>query len=113
MRSKWEIRAQKELESLGYSVDYKIRPTRPNPHYNTDYFNLFDLLAYKPNELRFISVKSAPNASRTHQSAIGAFKAPFGVSKELWRYDRDPSNKRTIRRRIWVFDEKGRKELNV
>jgi hypothetical protein len=105
MRSKFEVRAHKELEENGYLVDYKIRPSGyKNPsNYSVDYFNVFDLLAYKPGELRWISVKPASNCPRKHQEMVDKIDLPG--TKEIWRYDRDPKNKRTIRRRIWVFKD--------
>lgn len=102
MRSKWEIRADRELVEAGYSVDYKMRPSRPNPYYNTDYFNVFDLMAYKPGELRMISIKSAKNALVSHQEAIIGMDLPPGISKELWRYDKPAPSKR-VRVRKWRF----------
>lgn len=110
-RSKYEKRAQKTLEEAGYEVDWKIRPSRPSPYYNTDYFNIFDLLAYKPGELRLISVKSASNALTSHQEEIIGFEAPKSIQKELWRFDRDPNDKRKIRCRIWLFEDGERKEI--
>ena len=47
-KSKFEVKAQKELEADGWLVDWKIRPSGfKNPKgYNVDYFGLFDLVAY-------------------------------------------------------------------
>lgn len=104
MRSKFEIRAQDILEDEGYFVDWKLRPSSPNPHYATDYWHLFDLLAWKPGELRFISIKGK-NAPTPHKEALARFKVPVGVSVELWRFDRDPNNLSTLRHRIQYFKE--------
>ena len=61
-RSKFEIKAHKELVEQGYLVDYKIRPSGfKNPsNYQVDYWGIFDLMAYKANEIiRFISTISS------------------------------------------------------
>ena len=103
MRSRFEIRAQRSLEQEGYFVDWKLRPSMPNPHYNTDYWNLFDLLAWKPGELRFISIKGK-SCSKKHKDDLKRFTVPKGVSKELWMYDRELRDKRKIRRRIFIYE---------
>lgn len=104
MRSKFEKRAQRILEKQGYLVDWKLRPSTPTPFYNTDYFNLFDLLAFKPHcPLRMISVKGR-NASVAHQSALKSFFCS-GVSVELWKFDRDPKNRAKTRCRVWKFKD--------
>lgn len=98
MRSKFEIRGQKELEKEDYKVDYKYRPRIVGRNYNVDYFGLFDLLAYKAHEpLRMISIKPASNTPVKHKEAIRNFIITLGVQKELWRFDRDPKNKSKIR----------------
>lgn len=85
MRSKWELRAEKELKSLGYIVDYKIRPSRVYAGAPIDYFHTFDLIAYKPGEqLRFISIKGK-TYKKQHRIDIANFEA-IGISKELWSY---------------------------
>lgn len=104
MRSKFEIRAQEILEKEGYFADWKMRPSTPNPHYNTDYWHLFDLLAWKPGELRFISIKGK-QAPVEHKKALAQFTVPKGVSVELWRFDRDPKMKSKLRYRITSFPE--------
>ena len=97
MRSKFEIRAQKELEEAGWKVDYKLRPPRSSPHYNTDYFNLFDLIAYKEGfPLRFISIKGQAGVSSSHRRAIESFVAPEGVQKEIWQYRKLASDRRQL-----------------
>lgn len=103
-RSKWEIRAGKTLKEDGWKVDYKVRPPFLIRGYSVDYFNLFDILAYKPGlPLRFISVKPK-NAPPAHRQAIADFVPEGTFSKELWRFDRDPKNKRRVRCRITVID---------
>lgn len=95
MRSKFEIRAQKELESQGWMVDYKLRPSMPNPYYNTDYFNLFDLMAYRPGDpLRFISIKGQGGVPGKHKQAIENFFTHEGIQKEIWHYRKLASDRR-------------------
>lgn len=98
-RSKWERRAQKELETDGYFVDWKVAPRFPIKGYVRDYFHLFDLLAYKKNEpLRWIAIKPAMNGNvPILRKSIELFKMHPSNSKELWRYDRDPKNRTRIR----------------
>lgn len=89
MRSKYEIKAQKLLESEGWLVDYK--PRSRFAFGKVDFFNAFDLLAYKPKKLRFISIKGHAGASKKHQNTIRSFVMPRGCTKELWIWPR--SNK--------------------
>lgn len=105
-RSKYEIRATKELEADGYRVDWKVRPPWPIKGYNVDYFNLFDLLAYKQGEpLRWISIKYAGSGSvKPNRLKIMDFTMPRGNQKEQWRYDRDPKDRRKIRARKQIID---------
>ena len=103
MRSRFETKAQADLEEDGWFVDWKLRPSMPNPHYNTDYWHLFDLLAWKPGELRFISIKGK-NCPLKHKKDLQLFEVPKGVSIELWMHDREPKNKNKIRRRIISYD---------
>ena len=103
MRSKFEIRGQKTLEKNGWFCDYKARPRWTPRGYNVDYWNLFDILAWKDGEMRFISVKGR-DASPKHKQDIDNFKVPKGISKELWRYDRDPANRTRLRCRILRFN---------
>lgn len=103
MRSRFELRAQRELEQDGYFVDWKLRPSMPSPAYNTDYFNLFDLLAWKPGELRMISIKGK-TCPKPHKDNLARFKVPKGVSVELWMFDKQLIDKRKIRRRIFKYD---------
>lgn len=103
MRSKFEKRGQKDLEREGYFVDWKLRPSLNNPYYNTDYWRLFDLLAWKPGELRFISIKGK-SCPKKHKDDLKKFKVPKGVTVELWVHDRDPKDKRKIRRRIFNYE---------
>jgi hypothetical protein len=102
MRSKFEIRAQRELEVEGYFVDWKLRPSMPSPHYNTDYWNLFDLAAWKPGELLFISIKGK-TCPKLHKDHLKLFKVPKGVRVELWMFDKQLEDKRKIRKKVFVY----------
>ena len=96
-RSKFERKAQKELEFDGYLVDWKIRPSGfKNPrNYNVDYFGLFDLLCYKFGEpLRFISIKGQAGVPSKHRKDIENFQLPKCCVKEIWAYRKLASNKR-------------------
>lgn len=103
MRSRFEIRAQRELEIEGYFVDYKMRPSRITRGYNTDYWNLFDLMAWKPGEIRLISIKGK-SCPKKHKDDLQLFKVPIGVSVELWRFDKQLKDKRKIRKRITKYE---------
>lgn len=104
-RSRFEIRAQKKLEEDGWFVDYKIRPRIVPKGYNVDFFGLFDLIAVRfPDEpIRWISVKGK-GSHTAHRREVKKFDMPEGNVKELWRYDRDPEDKRKLRRRVRKFD---------
>jgi hypothetical protein len=87
-RSKYEIKAQKYLEKEGWKVDWKIRPRFPTRTYSVDYFNLFDLLAYKAGEcLRFIAIKGHGGVPSELRVSIFKFLVP-GVIKEIWTFGR-------------------------
>lgn len=87
-RSKYEKKAHKLLEEEGYFVDYKIRPRFPMKGYHVDYFNAFDLLAYKPGEpLRWISIKGTGGNRQKNRRFIESLKFPTGNIKELWWID--------------------------
>lgn len=88
MVSKFEQLARRELRAAGYLIDWKIRPQRPMRGYSVDYFNLFDMLAYKEGEpLRMIQIKSKKSPTVPIRKAIKAFVLPQGIQKELWIYD--------------------------
>lgn len=96
MRSKYEIKAQKELEADGWRVDYKLRPRFANSHYNTDYFNLFDLLAHKEGIVRWISIKGHGGVPKVHRDALTAFKMGSNNVKEIWVYREDKTCRKDI-----------------
>lgn len=103
MRSKYEIKAQKELERTGWRVDNKAGMGRFAK--NRDFWNLFDLVAIKKGYscVRWISIKGHAGAPRTHQDAILRFPLPQGNIKELWVH-----GKRKWSKRKTVFPSKGR-----
>lgn len=97
MRSKYEIKAQKELENEGWRVDNKAGMSRWSK--NRDFFNLFDLVAVKKGEaIRYISIKGHIGGSlRTaHSQEIRDFWLPPCCSKELWIW---PNNKK---KKEWI-----------
>jgi len=75
-----ELKAKKELESLGYLVE---KPVRTRWNTNKDFFNLFDLIALSKDGIKLIQVKSnyCPKKVR---DAIRAFHIPESISKEVW-----------------------------
>lgn len=86
-RSKYEIKAQKELEAEGYLVDWKIKPSglRMPRGYNVDYFGLFDLICYrKGSPLKWISVKGRAGVPSKHKETIKKFWLPDYNQKEIW-----------------------------
>ena len=91
MRSKYEIKSQKILESQDYRVDYKIRPSRRMRmgSYTPDYFGLFDLLAIKKGQpMLWISVKGHAGVPSKHKEAIKKFPLPKDCVKQIWVYTR-------------------------
>lgn len=87
MRSIYERRAQRELEALGYWVEWKYRPPMAwrAGIYSPDFFKIFDLLAYKIGEpLRWISIKGKMGISKEHRKKIEDFKLPAFNVKEIW-----------------------------
>ena len=85
-RSKYEIKAEKELIVDGWRVDNKAGMFRFSKH--RDFFNTFDLVAYKPGIIRYISIKGHIGGSlrTSHQKEISDFIFPLGVIKELWEW---------------------------
>lgn len=88
MRSKYEIKAQKELEAEGYLVDNKAGMGRFAK--NRDFFNLFDLVAIKKNEpIRYISIKGRGHAWGENKTKIEKFWLPEFCRKEQWRWHKN------------------------
>ena len=84
-RSKFEIKAQKELEGQGYIVDTKAGMNRWSR--NNDYFHLFDLLAVRAGEpLRFIAIKGQGGVPSKLKRGIESFWLPESTQKEIWHY---------------------------
>ena len=85
MRSPLEIRCQRELEAEGYLVDRKARHRRTAKGYWVDFLGAFDILAYRPGELRLISVNTQSNGVRRRQrELIESLELPLGNTKEIW-----------------------------
>jgi hypothetical protein len=84
MRSKYEVKAQKDLVKEGYFVDNKAGMGRWAK--NRDFFNLFDLVAVKKGEpLRWISIKGKQGIPPLHRKEIEAFWLPPNNVKEIWK----------------------------
>lgn len=84
MRSKYEIRLQKELEAKGCTVDNKAGMSRWAK--NRDFFNLFDLCYLNPDRktLHWASVKGKAGIPNVHLQEIKAFVLPPNNVKEIW-----------------------------
>ena len=92
MRSKYEIKAQKELEKEGYFVDNKAGMARFSK--NRDFFNLFDLVAVKRNQpLRYISIKGHQGIPGQHLKDVSKFWLPKCCQKEIWYW---PKRKKKV-----------------
>lgn len=99
MRSKYEIRCQKELEAEGYRVDYKIRPSRLFRGQQIDFFGLFDIVAAKRGEkLRWISIKGHQGVPTKHIRDITEFWLPEGCTKEVWQWPNNKKKKECIKK---------------
>ena len=84
-RSKFEIKAQKELEEQGYTVDSKAGMHRWSK--NNDYFHLFDLIAVRAGDfLRFIAIKGQAGVPSELRLKIMKFWLPDNCQKEIWHY---------------------------
>jgi len=95
MRSKYEIKADKELKAEGFHTDYKIRPRFPVHGYSVDYFNLFDLAGYKDGVLRLIAIKGHQGVPGALRKGIEAFSIKK-VVKEIWTFREN----KTVRKEI-------------
>ena len=82
-RSKYEVKAQKELEKDGWRVDNKAGMGRWSK--NRDFFNLFDLVAVKRGfSIRWISIKGTMGIITKHRKAVEDFWLPSNNVKEIW-----------------------------
>lgn len=83
--SKYEIKAQRELEADGWIVDYKRGLSRFAKM--RDFFNLFDLVAIKKGfPIRYIAIKGKAGDYHKLRPLIAEFWMPECCQKELWRY---------------------------
>jgi hypothetical protein len=91
MRSKYEVKAQKDLEAEGWRVDNKAGMSRWSQ--NRDFFNLFDLVAVKKDlPMRWISIKGRQGIPGQHKKDIIAFWLPEGNIKEVWYRSKGKKN---------------------
>lgn len=96
MRSKYEIKAHKELLKQGYRVDYKTRPFRVPKGYNVDFFGLYDLLALDSKQnLHFITVKGHQGVPSALRKQIADFTINR-IIKEIWTYGRSGQVRKEI-----------------
>ena len=97
-RSKYEIKAQRELEAEGWTVDYKARPFRCPRGYRIDFFGCFDLIACKAGVpfIRWISIKGHAYVPAAHRKELTELPLPPGNQKEIWVYKLDGTIKREI-----------------
>ena len=89
-----ELRAKKELEASGYLVERAVSKAIFTPKgfvaRSFDFFNCFDLIAVKENEIRFIQVSSSDEANgdnrtlRAHKKKINDNWPIDGP--EIWHY---------------------------
>ena len=97
MRSKYEIKAQKELEADGWLVDNKAGMGRFSK--NRDYWNLFDLMAQKMFfPVRFISIKGHQGIPKKHYKAIKKFWLPINCRREIWYWPKNKKKKQWIKK---------------
>lgn len=77
----------KILEEDGWFVDWKIKPRFTPRGYNVDYWNLFDLLAWKrKSPIRWIAVKGKSGGYSELRKRLKKFWMPENNIKELWRF---------------------------
>ena len=83
--SKYEIKAQRELEADGWTVDYKRGLSRFAKM--RDFWNLYDLVAIKKGfPIKYIAIKGKAGDYYKLLPLIKAFWMPDCCQKELWRY---------------------------
>jgi hypothetical protein len=95
-RSKYEIKCQKELEADNWEIDWKVRPFRCPKGYRMDFFGLFDIVAHRAKDLRFIAVKGHMGVPGKLRKAIEQFFVPNGCTKEIWTYKPDKTVKKEL-----------------
>lgn len=95
MRSIYEKKTEKALQSQGFLTDYKMRPQFMVRGYNTDYFNMFDHLAYDPKSgtLYMIQVKGHGRCPKELKERIMNFEVNR-VVREIWTYTEDGTLKK-------------------
>jgi hypothetical protein len=85
MRSKFEIKCEKELKEQGWLVDTKAGMNRWSK--NNDYFHLFDIVAVRPGDpIRWIAIKGQGGVPSALVKGIKEFWLPEGNVKEIWHY---------------------------
>ncbi|MEA2112676.1 MAG: hypothetical protein U9P50_01750 [Patescibacteria group bacterium] len=85
--SKYEIKAQKELEKDGWTIDYKRGFSKWAK--NRDFWNTFDLVCKKRgHKLRWISIKGRAGVPKWHLDQVKNCWLPKGNIKEIWSRSR-------------------------
>jgi hypothetical protein len=77
-----ELRAAKILEDAGYDVQLTPNPTKWSTQ--NDMFGLWDLMAVKHNEIRFIQVKSNRMVYGALLEPYIYWQCPPVCTKEIW-----------------------------
>lgn len=79
---KAELKAKKILEMAGYDVQVTANPSKWNKQ--QDMFGLWDLMAVKKNEIRFIQVKCNRMVYGAALEPYELWECPDVCTKEIW-----------------------------
>ena len=77
-----EIKAKKILEAAGYDVELTKSPSKWAEQ--QDLFGLWDLMAVKKNEIRFVQVKSNRMVYGVDLEPYLEWQCPDVCTKEIW-----------------------------
>jgi len=92
-RSKYEKKAQAELEKEGWEVDWKVRPFRVSKGYQVDFLARFDLLCYRRGTLRLIAIKGHQGVPKELRDKIKDFNVDK-IVKEIWVFRKNKTIKK-------------------
>lgn len=79
-----EFKCRDALLAEGYSVEVTKMPSKWQEQ--QDLFGLWDVMAVRGDQVRFIQVKSNQGASVAKQRAMAEWECPPNCSKEVWIY---------------------------
>ena len=79
-----ELRTKKILEDAGYEVEVTKSPSKYAKQ--QDLFGLWDAMALKANEIRFIQVKQNRKIYGVAREPYEMWECPSCCTKELWTY---------------------------